>query len=90
VWQTFRERRNTTLKWILGGAALLLVVMLTVPSLRRAFNFGAITLGEWCVAVAAGFVAVGWFEIYKTITAQHRAQTATRTGAASADRPRTP
>jgi Ca2+-transporting ATPase len=90
VWRTFRERRNTTLKWILGGAVLLLVVILTVPGLRRAFNFGAITLGDWCVAVAAGFVAVAWFEIYKTITAQHRAQPPTRTRAAAANRPRTP
>ncbi len=83
VWRTFRERRNGTLKWILGGAALLLVVVLSVPGLRRAFSFGAITPAEWCVAIAAGFVAVAWFEIYKTITARHR-------GTDSRDEPTTP
>lgn len=79
VWRTFRQRRNTTLKWIVGGAALLLVVIVTVPGLRRAFNFGAITFVEWCVAMAAGFVAVAWFEIYKTITARRGTLAPTRT-----------
>ena len=72
-----------------SGAALMLAVVLTVPGLRRAFNFRAITLGEWCVAVGAAFVAVPWFEIYKTITARHRAQ-APRKGTDSAHRPRKP
>ncbi len=67
----------------------MLVVVLTVPGLRRAFNFSAITLGEWCVAIAS-LSAVTWFEIYKTITVQHRAQAPARTGAASAHRERTP
>ena len=89
IWRTFRERRNRALKWILGATASLLVVVLTVPGLRRAFNFGPITPRDWIVAVAAGFIGVAWFEIYKTITARHRAQTPTRTGAASANRPRT-
>jgi Ca2+-transporting ATPase len=73
-----------------SGAALMLAVVLTVPGLRRAFNFGAITLGEWCVAVGAGVVAVAWFEIYKTITARHRAQAPTRTKAGAANRSKTP
>ena len=31
VWRTFRERRNSALKWILAGAGVLLVAILTVP-----------------------------------------------------------
>jgi Ca2+-transporting ATPase len=65
VWGAFRERRNPTLGWILGGAATLLVVVLTVPSLRDAFRFGALGPVEWAVAVAGGLVGVGWFELYK-------------------------
>ncbi len=70
VWQTFRQRRNPTLKWILGGATLLLVATLTIPALRSLFNFGALTPSEWCIAVGAGTVAVAWFEIYKIAAAQ--------------------
>ncbi len=67
VWRAFRQRRNPTLKWILGGAAALLVAVLSVPALRHAFGFGQITLGQWCLALAAGVVGVAWFEIYKTV-----------------------
>ena len=72
VWQTFRERRNPALKWILGGAAVLLVTMLTVPVLRRAFNFGPISVSQWAVAVGAGVLGVAWFEVYKAVQARHR------------------
>ncbi|HET9648218.1 MAG TPA: cation-translocating P-type ATPase [Microlunatus sp.] len=65
IWRTFRERRNRTLKWILGAAGVLLVAVLTVPALRAAFNFGAITLTDALIAAVAGFIAVAWFEIYK-------------------------
>lgn len=67
VWRTFRERRNRTLKWVVGGAALLLVVLLNVPGLRGAFNLGPLAPGDWLLAVAAGAVGVAWFEIYKTL-----------------------
>jgi Ca2+-transporting ATPase len=64
IWQSFRERRNPTLKWILAGAALL-VVLLTVPSLRDAFHFGPMKPTDWLVALLAGFVGAAWFEVYK-------------------------
>ncbi len=68
VWQTFRQRRNPALKWILVGAAALLAAMFAVPALRRAFNFGPITLSQLAVATAAGFIGVVWFEVYKALT----------------------
>ncbi len=67
VWRTFQQRQNSALKWILGGAAILLVAMLTIPVLRHAFSFGPMTLSQWAVAVAAGAVGVAWFEIYKAV-----------------------
>jgi Ca2+-transporting ATPase len=67
VWRTFRERRNRTLKWVVGGAALFLVVLLNVPALRGAFNLGPLAPGDWGLAVAAGAAGVAWFEIYKTV-----------------------
>jgi Ca2+-transporting ATPase len=67
VWRTFRERRNRTLKWVVGGAALLLVVLLSVPGLRGAFNLGPLAAGDWVLAILAGAAGVAWFEIYKTL-----------------------
>ncbi|MGE5132510.1 MAG: cation-translocating P-type ATPase [Gemmatimonadota bacterium] len=65
IWQSFRQRTNHTLKWILGAAAILLVVFLTVPALRDAFSFGPMTPWEWLAALAAGVAGVAWFEAYK-------------------------
>ncbi|MDQ0756576.1 cation-translocating P-type ATPase [Arthrobacter sp. B3I4] len=67
VWRTFRERRNRTLKWVVGGAALLLVALLNIPGLRSAFNLGPLAPGDWALAVVVGVVGVAWFEIYKTV-----------------------
>lgn len=70
IWRTFRERRNRVLKWILGATPSLLIVVLTLPGPRRAFNFGPITSRDWLIAVAAGCIGVVWFEIYKAVVAR--------------------
>ncbi len=70
IWRTFRERRNRALKWILGATASLLIVVLTLPGLRHAFNFGPMAPRDWIVAVSAGLGGVAWFEIYKTAAAR--------------------
>jgi Ca2+-transporting ATPase len=65
VWQTFRERRNPTLKWILPLTVVLLIVFVSVPWLRNAFNFGPMEPVDWMVAFLAGPLCVAWFEVYK-------------------------
>jgi Ca2+-transporting ATPase len=77
IWRTLRERRNPAVKWILGGAAILLVAMLTIPVLRHAFSFGPMTVSQWGVAIVAGSAGVAWFEIYKAVTGRQRAQQVT-------------
>ena len=67
VWQTFRQRRNRTLKWILAAAAVLLIAILTVPWLRDAFGFGAMRPADWLAALGAGFLGVAWFGAYKAL-----------------------
>ncbi|KRE78648.1 cation-translocating P-type ATPase [Arthrobacter sp. Soil763] len=66
-WRTFRERRNRTLKWVVGGAALFLVVLLNVPGLRGAFNLGPLAPADWLLAVLAGAAGVAWFEVFKSV-----------------------
>jgi len=70
IWRTFRERRNRSLNWILAGAGALLVLVLLVPGLRDAFKLGPIGLGDWAVAIIAGFIGVAWFEVFKTVRAR--------------------
>ena len=66
IWQSFRQRKNRTLKWILGATATLLVVFLTVPVFRDAFNFGPMQPSTWLIVFVAGFLGPSWFEAYKT------------------------
>ncbi len=70
IWQAIRQRKNRTLKWILGLAGAWLVVLLSVRRLRTAFNFGPMRPVDWLVAVVAGFIGVAWFEVYKARTAR--------------------
>lgn len=73
IWEALRQRRNPTLKWILGLAATMLVVLLNVPGLRSAFSFGPMRLVDWAVALVAGGAGVAWFEAYKAHAARpHR------------------
>jgi Ca2+-transporting ATPase len=67
VWRTFRERRNPTLRWILPVAAAVLVMMVSIPAVRRTFDLGAMSLGDWVIALAAGVLGLVWFEIYKAV-----------------------
>ncbi len=72
IWRSFAERTNRTLYWILGVAGVLLVVLLTVPGIRNAFNFGPMSWREWLIALVAGFVGVSWFEVYKKLSPARR------------------
>jgi Ca2+-transporting ATPase len=64
IWQSFQQRRNPALKWILSAASLVLVLLLTVPSFREAFHFGPLRPIDWLLAAAAAFSGIAWFEIY--------------------------
>ena len=78
IWGSLVERKNRTLGWIIGGASALLVLLLTVPALRTAFRFGAISWGEAIVVVVAGFMGVAWFELYKAFAGTARAGSVAR------------
>ncbi len=58
---------NKSVKWVVGGAILFLMVILNIPSLTRLFLFGKISLIEVFVCFALGFSSIIWFEVYKQI-----------------------
>lgn len=65
IIQTFRERKNKTIKWVLGGGIGMLVLLVNVPIMRDAFNLAYLNFSQWILVLAAGFGSVLWFEIYK-------------------------
>ena len=63
--QALRRRRNPTVKWVVGGALTMLVVLLAVPWLREVFRLGEITILDVVVATLAALASVAWFELAK-------------------------
>lgn len=50
---------------IIGLSVLLLVLIQLVPGIRHAFGLTPLSIGEYGICLATGFVSVAWFEIYK-------------------------
>ena len=57
--------RNSTVKWVAGGAAFFLALILNVPFLLNLFQFDKISFTEAIICVGAGFLSILWFELYK-------------------------
>jgi P-type Ca2+ transporter type 2C len=58
---------NRALWSITGAAALCLALVLEVPALRDLFHFAPLDRGRIALAVVAGLVSVGWFELFKLV-----------------------
>jgi Ca2+-transporting ATPase len=81
VWRSLRERRNSTVKWILAAAVVLLTAMLTIPGPREAFNLGPMTATDWLVTIVAAATGVAWFAAYMVV---HRQRVGRATAAPAA------
>lgn len=65
IFQTFKQRTNKTIKWVLLGAISMLVLLVNVPILRGAFHLSYLDAREWLVVFIAGLASICWYEIYK-------------------------
>ncbi len=59
--------KNKAMMWVVGGALLFLALVLYVPFLRSLFSFDMLSATDVLVCVAAAFVSVAWFEVYKVV-----------------------
>lgn len=59
------QTSNKTVKYVVGGAAFFLILVLNVPFLLHLFQFEKISISEALCCVAAGFASITWFEFYK-------------------------
>ena len=53
--------------WVVGGAAVMLAVVLNVPFLRGLFHFSPLHGIDILLCVAAGAVSIAWFELLKVL-----------------------
>lgn len=62
---TILRTPNPTVKWVIGGAAILIALVVNVPFLQRLFQFSPISFWEILIVTAAGISTITWFELYK-------------------------
>jgi Ca2+-transporting ATPase len=67
IFQTFRQRKNKTIKWVLGCGIGMLVLLVNIPIARQAFNLSDLNPRQWLLVILAGFGSVLWFEVYKIV-----------------------
>lgn len=67
IFQTFRQRKNRTIKWVLGGGIGMLVLLVNAPIAREAFNLSYLNPTQWLLVILAGFGSILWIEAYKVI-----------------------
>jgi Ca2+-transporting ATPase len=58
---------NKSVKYIVGGAIVFLVLILNVPYLMDLFQFEKISLVNIVVCTVAGLFSITWFEMYKLV-----------------------
>jgi P-type Ca2+ transporter type 2C len=58
---------NKTVKWVAGGAAFFLGLILNIPFLLNLFQFDKISFNETVICIVVGFLSIAWFEIYKIV-----------------------
>jgi len=61
---------NAAVWWVLGGALMVLWLVLYVPPLRELFRFQVLHLGDILICFGAGILSVIWFEAVKLINAR--------------------
>ena len=64
---TMFKEPNAVLWWILGGATVMLILVLNVPVLRILLHLNALQPKDFGFCLLAGVASVGWFEVYKLL-----------------------
>ncbi|MFM6980704.1 MAG: cation-translocating P-type ATPase [Micrococcales bacterium] len=60
-----RKQANPTVKWVLAGATVFLILVTNLDFLRSAFKLGALSITEWLISISAGLFAMVWFDLKK-------------------------
>jgi len=56
---------ENTVKWVVGGTTLFIVLVLTVPFLQDLFQFEPVNVGKIAITFVVGISTMIWFEVYK-------------------------
>ncbi len=74
---------NPLVPLIIGITVLIIAALLYVPAFNHFFHFDFLTIDQVGISVAAGFVSVIWFEVYKWFLRKKEVRFETEKGAES-------
>ena len=63
---------NKSVKWVIGGAVLFLLLILNVPFLLQLFQFEKVSFWILGLCLLGGFLSIVWFELYKIFLQRKR------------------
>ena len=67
ILQTFRQRENRAVKWIVIGALFIVFSLLSFNPLRVIFDLGAIELQDWGWMAITSIIGIGWYDLLKFV-----------------------
>ena len=59
------REKNAAFKWVMTGTFVVMCIILTVPFLMRLFQFGPVSLGDFFLALAGGFLTTALMDFSK-------------------------
>jgi Ca2+-transporting ATPase len=66
IFTTLRNK-NSALFWVMSGAVIFLILVLSIPFLSSLFSFDSFKPVEILVCLGAALLSISWFEIYKIV-----------------------
>ena len=65
IFETFSQRENRAVKWIVIGALIIVVSLLSFEPLRLIFDLGRISQSDLLAIFVTALLGVGWYELFK-------------------------
>ncbi|HEY4799260.1 MAG TPA: cation-translocating P-type ATPase C-terminal domain-containing protein, partial [Bacteroidia bacterium] len=65
ILETFKKK-NAAVKWVVGGAAIILAMILLLPGLRTLFHFDVLHIEDIAICFVSGVISILWFELMKS------------------------
>ena len=67
ILQTFRQRENRAVKWIVIGALLIVFSLLSFNPLRVIFDLGEVQFQDWGWMAITSIIGIGWYDLLKFV-----------------------
>ena len=65
IFETFSQRENRAVKWIVIGAVIIVVSLLSFEPLRLIFDLGEMSRSDFLAIFVTALLGVGWYELFK-------------------------